>query len=71
MPLPSVCNGGLAFGANKISNYSYRRVLGLVSRNGVGARPLVARACPLGEVRRTCRLFRGGESNIVGMTIRY
>lgn len=71
LPLPSVCNGGLVFGANNISNYSYRRALGLVTRKGLGARPLVARACSLTRVRSTCRLFRGGESNIVGITIRY
>lgn len=69
LPLPSVCNGGLVVGANKISNYSYTRVLGLVRRNGVSAAPLVAREFPLGRVRRTCHVFRGGLSKIVGMTV--
>lgn len=69
LPLPSVCNGGLAFGANKMSNYSYARVLQLVTRKGVSAAPLVARHFPLGRVRRTCHVFRGHLSKIVGITV--
>lgn len=52
-----------------MSNYSYRRVLDLVTRNGVSAAPLVARHFPLSEVRRTCSIFRGEGSKIVGITL--